>query len=82
MKEVAKSKAELLRRRGMSIKDIARKVGVSQSTASRWCSDIILSADQRSTLEKKRKEAGTKALAPWIDRNRELKKKDIEKQRN
>lgn len=80
MKTAARLKAESLRHQGRSVKEIARKVGVSQSTASRWCSDIILSTDQRNTLEKKRREAGTKALAPWIRRNRDLKKNDIEKQ--
>lgn len=80
MKPAAKTQAELLRHQGISIKEIARKVGVSQSTASRWCLDIILSLDQRDKLEKKRREAGVKALAPWIRRNRELKQNDIKKQ--
>ena len=31
-------------------------------------------------MEKNRKEAGAKALAPWIRRNRNLKKEDIDKQ--
>lgn len=80
MKTAIKRGAELLRRRGMSIKEIAREVEVSQSTVSRWCSDIILSAEQRNLLEEKRRKAGAKALAPWIRRNRELKQKDIRKQ--
>ena len=80
MKTALRLQAESLRHQGKSVKEIARKVGVSQSTASRWCSSIVLSADQRNALERKRKEAGAKALAPWIRRNRDLKKKDIEKQ--
>lgn len=80
MKATSKVKAESLRHQGISIKEISRTVGVSQSTVSRWCSDIILSTDQQSILENKRKEAGAKALAPWIQRNRELKKKDIDEQ--
>lgn len=80
MKIVEKLKAESLRHQGISIKEISRKIGVSQSTVSRWCSDIILSSYQRSTLEKKRQEAGAKALAPWIRRNRELKQDDIKNQ--
>lgn len=80
MKTAARLEAELLRKQGKSVKEIARKVGVSQSTVSRWCSDITLSTDQRHALEKKRKEAGARALAPWIRRNRDLKKKDMEKQ--
>ncbi len=80
MKTVAKLKAESLRYQGKSIKEIAREIGVSQGTVSRWCSDIILSSDQQIRLENKRREAGMKALAPWILRNRKLKQNDILKQ--
>ena len=80
MKYATRIKAESLRHQGRSIKEIAREVGVSQSTASRWCSDIILSTDQQEKLEEKRKEAGLKALAPWIRKNHELKQNDIKKQ--
>ncbi len=77
MKKAARINAESLRHQGKSIKEIARALNVSPSTASRWCSDIILSTNQQNALEKKRREAGAKALAPWIRRNRELKKSDI-----
>lgn len=77
MKPVDKSRAKSLRHHGVSIREIARKVGVSQSTVSRWCSDIVLSEEQRGKLDKKRREAGAKALAPWIQRNRKLKQDDI-----
>lgn len=77
MKRAEKLEAESLRHQGESIKEIARKIGVSQSTVSRWCSDIILSSEQQSILDKKRREAGAKALAPWIRRNRKLKQSDI-----
>jgi transposase-like protein len=80
MKTVARSKAELLRQQGKSVKEIAQKVGVSQSTASRWCSDILLTSEQRKKLDEKRRVAGAKALAPWIRKNRELKQDDIKKQ--
>ncbi len=81
MKIIARAKAELLRHQGKSIKEIARLVDVSQGTASRWCSGINLSPEQHRELEKKRREAGAKALAPWIRRNRELKQNDIKKQK-
>lgn len=77
MKKAIRIKAELLRHQGKSIKEIARTLCVSQSTVSRWCADIILSLEQQSELDKKRREAGAKALAPWIRRNRELKQSDI-----
>ena len=80
MKTADKLRAESLRNQGVSIKEIARKVGVSQSTASRWCSGIALSSAQQGALDKKRREAGAKALAPWIRRNKELKRNDIKKQ--
>lgn len=80
MKPIARSKAESLRQQGVSIKDIARKVGVSKSTASRWCSDIHLSSEQQKKLDEKRRVAGAKALAPWIRKNRELKQDDIKRQ--
>ncbi|TSC71246.1 MAG: Uncharacterized protein G01um101449_13 [Parcubacteria group bacterium Gr01-1014_49] len=80
MRIAARKEAELLRRQGKSIKEIARRVGASQGSVSRWCSNIILSREQRAELEKKRREAGMKALSPWIQRNRELKQKDIRKQ--
>lgn len=80
MKSVLRTKAELLRRQGKSIKEIARAVGISQSTASRWCSDILLTKEQQTKLDEKRREAGARALAPWIKKNRKLKQGDIKKQ--
>lgn len=80
MKRAARVNAEVLRRHGASLKEIARKIGVSQSTASRWCFDIVLTQNQRDKLEMRRRMAGAKALAPWIRRNRELKRDDINKQ--
>ncbi len=80
MKTGEKLKAESLRQQGMSVREIARRVGVSQSTASRWCSDITLTQSQRDKLDAKRRAAGAKALAPWIRKNRESKQNDIKKQ--
>jgi transcriptional regulator with XRE-family HTH domain len=80
MKTAARLKAESLRRQGKSIKEISKKIGVSQSTASRWCRTITLSPEQNERLEEKRREAGAKALAPWIKKSRELKQDDIKKQ--
>ncbi|MCR4276298.1 MAG: helix-turn-helix domain-containing protein [Candidatus Parcubacteria bacterium] len=77
MKKSKRLEAESLRHQGKSIKEIARMLDVSQSTTSRWCADITLSPIQRNNLDAKRREAGAKALAPWIRRNRELKRSDI-----
>lgn len=80
MKTNERTLAESLRKQGKSIKEIARQVDVSQSTVSRWCLDIVLSEKQRKFLEKRRREAGAKALAPWIRKNQELKRVDEKKQ--
>lgn len=80
MKAAERLRAETLRRQGKGIKEIAREVGASQSTISRWCATIALSSDQREKLEMKRRKAGAKALAPWIDKNRKLKQNDIKRQ--
>ena len=80
MRPAERLRAESLRHQGKSIKEIARMVGISQSTASRWCSDIPLTKEQRARLDEKRRKAGAQALAPWIKKNRELKQEDIKKQ--
>lgn len=51
---MAKSKKQIqsrsLRKQGKSIKEIARKIGVSKSSVSIWCRDIELSAEQIARL--------------------------------
>lgn len=51
MKLKLKIKAVRLRKDGFSIKDIAKKLGISTSTASLWCRDIILTSVQKKNLE-------------------------------
>ena len=51
-KSLAKIRAHQLRKNGQSIKDIARKLKVSPSTASTWCRDIRLSQRQIDELIK------------------------------
>lgn len=81
MKTAARIKAEKLRQQGFGIKEIARKVGVSPSTASRWCSATPLTQPQQERLERKRRVAGLKALAPWVRKNRKLKQDDLRDQK-
>lgn len=50
-----KIKAQELRRQGQSIKDIAKKLEVSKSSASIWCRDIQLTKEQIVRLDKKQK---------------------------
>ena len=39
-----------LRRRGLSVRDITKKVPVSKSTVSTWCKDVTLSKKQKQNL--------------------------------
>ena len=51
-----KIEARKMRAEGKSIKDIARNLGVSSSTASLWCRDVKLSQKQVIQLEKNSKD--------------------------
>ena len=42
---------QLRRELGLSVKEIARRVGVSSGTASRWLRDVPLTAAQRAALD-------------------------------
>lgn len=54
MKTNEKHRARILRREhGMSIKEIARAVGVARSSVSVWVRDIDLSAEQRAMLARR-----------------------------
>ena len=59
-KSKEKNLAIILRREGKSVKDIARKLGVSKSTVSLWCRDIFLSKSQILRLHEKMVEGGYK----------------------
>ncbi|SRR6266481_2439893 len=52
-KSKEKIKAIALRRNGASIKDIARILGVSKSSASLWCGGVVLSSRQIAALHLK-----------------------------
>src|SRR6266446_4528401 len=51
MKTEARNHARELRRQGLSIKDICKKLGVAKSSVSIWVRDIELRADQLETLD-------------------------------
>lgn len=69
MKTVERARARLLRSsEGRSIKDIARTLGVSRSSVSRWVRDIELTPDQHEALRLRnpiynRQLAGTSAVS-------------------
>ena len=51
MKTEAQAAARRLRNeQGLSVRDIARELGVARSSASRWVRDIPLTLEQRATM--------------------------------
>lgn len=72
--------AHRLRKSGESIKTIAKKLAVSQSTVSCWCKNLSLTPEQSARLKKRGKEAGRRALAPWIEKRKNMKIVDLRKQ--
>jgi len=80
MKGTQHAKAVQMRKEGLSIKQIASALGVSTSTVSRWCSNIVLTSAQSAALARKRKDAGIRALRPYIEANQKLKMQDIQTQ--
>lgn len=62
----AKRKAVSLRKRGYSLNEISRLVGISRSTASLWLKDVQLPATARKTLNEKQalgRKRGNEVLA-------------------
>ncbi len=80
MKKEKHTSAVQLRIKGHSIKQIASELHVSASTVSRWCADVTLTTTQQERLDRKRKEAGLRALRPYIESNRKSKIEDIQTQ--
>lgn len=62
-----------LRRKGMSIKTISEKLGVSKGTASVWCRDIILTQEQEKHLKEGMIKAGHKGRMLGAEMNRKKK---------
>lgn len=59
MKTELRKQAIKLRRRGYSIKQIKRKLGVSQNSASRWCRGIELTPEQQAKLQERERVVST-----------------------
>lgn len=69
-KGAEKLEALRLRRKGFSIKEIAKTLHVSPGSVSLWCQDVALSASQKAVLEKKRYLAGQAGRQKGADMNR------------
>lgn len=64
MKVAEKLEARRLRsEKGLSVREIAARVGVTQSTVSVWVRDIELTAEQRASLIQQGKHASVKSAA-------------------
>jgi len=80
-KSILKQKARLMRKDGDSVKSIALKLGVSSSTTSLWCRDIVLTKEQVKQLEKnsrdplygKRLDYAKQRQTRRIDQDKEIK---------
>jgi transposase-like protein len=79
---MAKSEEKLqalkLRRAGESIKEIAKKLGVSRSSASLWVRDIELTAEQREYLQTRQIASGHRGRMMGTEMNRNKRLQRIE----
>lgn len=72
-----KKQAHLLRRKGESIKDIAKELGVSKSAVSLWCREITLTKEQSENLKEKQIAGGHRGRVLGARMNREKRMKMI-----
>lgn len=60
-----------MRRKGRSIRDIATALGVSPSSVSQWCAEIILTPSQKKRLTWKQIAAGNRGRILGAEKNRQ-----------
>lgn len=72
-KSLARTQARALRASGLSIKEIVKKLHVSQSTASLWCRDIVLTPEQIRVLERNAHDPGYGLRHAYIQRLKQEK---------
>ncbi len=68
------NQAIALRKDGNSVLNIARTLGISKSTASRWCSEIVLTSSEKEILLKKSADAQMTGRLIGALRNKEKKR--------
>ena len=71
-----KNKALLLRKKGESINDIAKKIKVSKSIVSRWCRDIKLTSEQIEKLHKKMMAGSYRGRMKFLEKIRKARKEE------
>lgn len=69
-----KKQATLIRKQGGSVLKVARVLGISKSTASRWCSEMILTSSEKNILAKKASDAKMTGRLVGASMNREKKR--------
>jgi hypothetical protein len=81
---MAKSESRLqaleMRRKGKSIGLIAKHLGVSKSSASLWCRDIILTKEQIDSLTRSQVEAGNYGRLKGAEMNKRKRLRNVEMQ--
>lgn len=80
-KSEEKMRALALRREGKSNKEIAKQLGVSPSSVSLWCRDIILTAEQAKNLKTRQIAAGYRGRMIGAATNRDKRLAKIENAR-
>lgn len=73
-----KTKVFEMRRRGISLGDIAKSIGLSKSTISIWCSEIELNEEQKNKISEKAIKSGMKGRLLGAESNRNKKIKSID----
>jgi len=78
-KSAQRIEARRLRRRGYSINEIARRVGFSKRTISRWCRDIELNKRQKQILWSRSKARFNEGFRKYCEEKRLKTKEKIER---
>lgn len=76
-KSILRQAARELRDKGLGIKTIAHKLGVSSSSVSLWCRDIVLNPEQIKELERRSHDPRYGRRLEYAQRLRETKNKKI-----
>ncbi len=81
-KIIERQKAQLLRKKGVSINDIADQLMVSKSTVSHWCKDIVLSQRAIQSIINKSKKKCTAGIMKYTEglRQRRIKQTKVDEE--
>src|SRR3989344_8797827 len=73
-----RQEAQVLRKRGYSYTEIADKLGVSKSSISAWCRDILVPVRFQKRLGRMVLEGRARGRKKWADMRRAQKKEFLE----